>query len=71
MRLVQVGRKRLGEDFVYLLALHHNMRRFGRGSAREGRTAAELAGISLPTSEWIELLDLAVADREGSAQRAA
>ncbi|MBM4036387.1 MAG: hypothetical protein FJ291_32020 [Planctomycetes bacterium] len=57
IRLVQVARKRLGEDFLYLLAVYHNMHSFGRGSVREGNTPAELAGIVLPTSDWIELLD--------------
>jgi hypothetical protein len=58
VRLVQVARKRLSEGFLYLLAVYHNMRTFGRGSAREGKSAAELAGIELPTNDWIELLDL-------------
>jgi hypothetical protein len=67
IRLVQVARKRLGEDFLYLLAIYHNMHKFGRGSIREGRTPAELAGIELPTSEWLELLGLA-ADEEPAAE---
>ena len=67
IRLVQVARKRLGEDFLYLLAICHNMHKFGRGSIREGRTPAELAGIELPTSEWLELLGLA-ADEEPAAE---
>jgi hypothetical protein len=58
IRLVQVARKRLGKDFLYLLAIYHNMHQFGRGSVREGKTPAELAGIELPTSDWIELLGL-------------
>jgi len=58
VRPVQVARKRLGEDFIYLLAVYHNMKPFGRGSVRAGRTPAELAGIELPTDDWIELLDL-------------
>lgn len=58
VRPVQVARKRLGEDFIYLLAVYHNMKPFGRGSVRAGRTPAELADIKLPTDDWIELLDL-------------
>lgn len=58
IRTVQVARKRLSEDFVYLLAVYHNLKPFGRGSVREGRSPAELAGIELPTTDWIELLDL-------------
>jgi hypothetical protein len=58
VRLVQVARKRLGEDFLYLLAVYHNMHQFGRGSLREGKSPAELAGIALPTSDWVELLGL-------------
>jgi hypothetical protein len=65
VRLVQVARKRLGEDMIYLLAVYHNVHTFGRGSVRAGQSPAELAGIELPTSDWIELLDLA--GREGSA----
>jgi len=62
VRLVQVARKRLGEDFLYLLAIYHNMHTFGRGSVRQGKTPAELAGIQLPTSNWIDLLGLTAAD---------
>jgi hypothetical protein len=58
IRLVQVARKRLGESFLYLLAIYHNMHTFGRGSVREGKSPAELAGIELPTSNWIDLLGL-------------
>ena len=69
IRTVQVARKRVSEDFVYLLAVYHNMKPFGRGSVREGRTPAQLAGIALPTEDWIELLDLMQA--AGSDERAA
>jgi hypothetical protein len=58
IRLVQVARKRLGKDFLYLLALYHNLHTVGRGSVREGKTPAELAGLELPTNDWIELLGL-------------
>jgi len=58
VRLVQVARKRLGEDFLYLLAIYHNLHTFGRGSVREGKSPAELAGIELPTTDWIDLLGL-------------
>ena len=67
VRLVQVARKRLGEDFLYLLAVYHNLHTFGRGSVREGRTPAELAGLELPTTDWIELLDLAASEAAGSS----
>ena len=60
IRLVQVARKRLSEDFVYLLAVYHNLKAFGRGTVRQGATPAALAGIDLPTDDWLELLDLAV-----------
>ena len=62
VRLVQVARQRLGEAFLYLLALYHNMHQFGRGSVREGKSPAELAGIALPSSDWIELLGLTTDD---------
>jgi len=62
IRLVQVARKRLSEDFIFLLAVYHNMKPFGRGSVRQGRSPAQLAGIELPTDDWIELLDLTAKD---------
>lgn len=71
VRPVQVARKRLGEDFIYLLAVYHNMKPFGRGSVRAGRTPAELAGIKLPTDDWIELLDLMAKSHQDRAAEAA
>jgi hypothetical protein len=70
VRPVQAARKRLSEDFIYLLAVYHNMRPFGRGSVRQGHTPAELAGIQLPTRDWIELLDLVAADLDRTACKA-
>ena len=58
IRVAQVVKKHLGEDFVYLLALHHNMSPFGRGSVRVGKSPAELMDLDLPTNDWIELLDM-------------
>lgn len=71
VRLVQVARKRLSEDFVFLIAVYHNMRTFGRGSVRKGKTAAELARIPLPTNDWIELLDLVAAQPPCASRQAA
>jgi len=59
VRLAQVARKRLSENYIYLMAVYHNVHAFGRGSVREGHSPAELAGIELPTSDWVELLELA------------
>jgi hypothetical protein len=58
VRIVQAARKRMSKDFLCLLAVHHNMKRFGRGSVREGWRPAELAGIQLPTQDWLELLKM-------------
>ena len=58
IRVAQVVKKHFGEDFVYLLAMHHNMTPFGRGSVRAGKSPAELMGLDLPTNDWIELLDM-------------
>jgi len=57
MRSVQVSRKHVGEKFLYLVAVHHNMTPFGRGSVRKGQSPAEWAGVVLPTNDWIELLE--------------
>jgi len=70
VRPVQATRKQLSEDFIYLLAVYHNLRPFGRGSVREGHTPAELAGVRLPTRDWIELLDLVAADLKMAACKA-
>jgi hypothetical protein len=70
VRPVQATRKQLSEDFIYLLAVYHNMRPFGRGSVRKGHTPAELAGVQLPTRDWIELLDLVAADLKMAARKA-
>ena len=58
IRVAQVVKKHFGEDSVYLLAIHHNMSPFGRGSVRVGKSPAELMGLDLPTNDWIELLDM-------------
>jgi len=71
VRLVQVARKRMSEDFLCLLAVHHNMKAFGRGSVREGWTPAELAGIELPTHDWLELLRMTAAELGKPLVRAA
>ena len=71
IRLVQVARKHLSEDFIYLLAVYHNMKPFGRGTVRAGSTPAALAGIQLPTNDWIELLDLTAEELAQAAAKAA
>jgi hypothetical protein len=71
VRLVQVARKRLSEDFICLLAVYHNMKPFGRGSVRAGKSPAQLAGIDLPTWDWIELLDLTAKGLAQAAEDAA
>jgi hypothetical protein len=67
MRSVQVSRKRVSENFLYLVAIHHNMTPFGRGSVRKGHSPAELAGVVLPTNDWIELLERTADDLRQSA----
>jgi len=71
VRLVQVARKRMSEDFLCLLAVHHNMKVFGRGSVRQGWTPAELAGIQLPTDDWLELLRMTANELRRPLVRAA
>ena len=71
IRLVQVARKRLSEDFVCLLAVYHNLKAFGRGSVRAGKRPAELAGLQLPTWDWIELLELTATGLAQAAEPAA
>ena len=47
------------------LAVHHNLKAFGRGSVRSGKSPAQLAGLALPTDDWTELLDLVAAESPG------
>jgi hypothetical protein len=70
IRLIQITRKRFTEDFLYLVAVHHNMTPFGRGSVRKGHSPAELAGLRLPSNDWIELLELTAKELEASAAQA-
>jgi len=51
----QVMRHTLSPDFVYLLALWHNLRRF-RDGRRRGQSPAELLGLDLPSFDFFELL---------------
>jgi hypothetical protein len=44
--------------------------RTGRGSVRKGHSPAELAGIELPTNDWIELLERVAADIDRPASEA-
>jgi hypothetical protein len=67
LRPVQAARKRLSGDFIYLWAVWHNLRPFGRGSVREGHSPAELAGIELPAKDWIDLLDFTAAELDRPA----
>ncbi len=71
IRLLQVSRKRVSEDFLYLVAVHHNMTPFGRGSVRKGHSPAELAGVKLPSNDWIELLELTAKELVADAAEAA
>lgn len=70
MRSVQVTRKRVSENFLYLVAVHHNMTPFGRGSVRKGHSPAELAGVVLPSNDWIELLERTAEKLRQSAAKA-
>ncbi len=54
-RVFQQVKKSFGTKFAYLVALYHNMRPFSEGP-RKGRTPFEILGVSLPTTDWLELL---------------
>jgi hypothetical protein len=70
MRSVQALRKRVSENFLYFVAVHHNMTPFGRGSVRKGHSPAELAGVVLPSNDWIELLERTAKQLRQSAAQA-
>jgi len=57
IRPYQQIKKRFSENFIYLVALYHNLHTFVKGSKREGKSPAEILGIKLPTHDLFELLE--------------
>jgi hypothetical protein len=58
LRLYDHVKKHVGETFLSLAALYHNMTPFKDGAKREGKSPAQLLNLKLPTFDFFELLEL-------------
>lgn len=58
LRLYNHVKKHVGDTFLRLVALYHNMTPFKDGAKREGKSPAQLLGLKLPTFDFFELLGL-------------
>ena len=48
-------KKQVSQEYLWLLALKHNMEPFAHGK-RQGHSPFEMLGIDLGTNDWIDLL---------------
>jgi len=55
LRKVQHVKKQVSQEYLWLLALKHNMQPFAHGK-RQGHSPFELLGIDFLTKDWIDLL---------------
>lgn len=55
LRKVQHVKKQVSQEYLWLLALKHNMEPFAHGK-RQGHSPFEMLGIDLGTNDWIDLL---------------
>jgi hypothetical protein len=56
LRPIQQVKKHVTQEFLWLKALHHNMKSFRQGR-RKGKSPFELLGIDFGKQDWIQLLD--------------
>ena len=56
LRPIQQVKKQVTQEFLWLKALHHNMKTFKQGK-RKGKSPFQLLGIDFGTQDWIELLE--------------
>jgi len=55
LRTVQYVKKQVSQEFLWLLALKHNMEAFKHGK-RQGHSPFSLLGIDLGSNDWIDLV---------------
>jgi hypothetical protein len=55
LRKVQHAKKQVSQEYLWLLALKHNMEPFAHGK-RQGYSPFELLGVDFGTHDWIDLL---------------
>lgn len=56
LRRFQQIKRHPSQEFLYLAALHHNMKTFGSGCKRQGRSPFQILGVDFGTDNWLELL---------------
>jgi hypothetical protein len=56
LRRLQQIKRHPSQEFLYLAALHHNMKTFGSGCKRHGRSPFQILGVDFGTDNWLELL---------------
>ena len=55
LRTVQYIKKQVSQEYLWLLALKHNLEPFAHGK-RQGHSPFELLGIDLGTNDWVDLV---------------
>lgn len=56
LRPIQQVKKQVTQEFLWLKALHHNMKTFKQGR-RKGKSPFQLLGIDFGKQDWIQLLE--------------
>ena len=56
LRPIQQVKKQVTQEFLWLKALHHNMKTFKQGR-RKGKSPFQLLGVDFGSQDWIELLE--------------
>ena len=56
LRPIQQVKKQVTQEFLWLKALHHNMKTFKQGR-RKGKSPFQILGIDLGKQDWIRLMD--------------
>jgi hypothetical protein len=56
LRRFQQIKRHTSQEFLYLAALHHNMKSFGSDCKRHDRSPFQILGIDFGTNNWLDLL---------------
>jgi hypothetical protein len=56
LRPIQQVKKQATQEFLWLKALHHNMKTFKQGK-RKGKSPFQLLGVDFGNRDWIRLLE--------------
>lgn len=56
LRRFQQIKRHPSQEFLYLAALHYDMKPFSSGCKRQGRSPFQILGVDLGTDNWLELL---------------